>query len=235
MACFGIFWKLTDPGSPVTDVKLADFILAHGTECVNGAGGADTTDEERAGGAIVTPLEDMRAMLAEAAKLRLPMIVANPDFVTVGGGSLLPMPGTLARWYAECLAADDEVSGSSSGDGGGGGGVGGHELIQLMGKPAPVIYRRMMEMTGARLEETIAVGDSLEHDVAGAAGAGCGSVFVCGGIHAEDLGMSNKAGLTAADVGDGENIPPPTDDDVMQNLLETYGVTPEYAVPVFRW
>ena len=141
----------------VTDPKLADFILAHGTECVNGPGGANSTDEERAEGAIVTPLDDMRAMLAEASKLRLPMVVANPDFVTVGGGSLLPMPGTLARWYSESLSAEGEER---------------SDLIQLMGKPAPVIYRRVMEMTGADGEETIAVGDSMEHDIAGAAGAG---------------------------------------------------------------
>ena len=64
--------------------------------------------------------------------------------------------------------------------------------------------------------------------------AGCESVFVCGGIHAEDLGISDKAGLTAADVGDGEDVPAPSDDAVRE-LSATFGVTPEYAVPVFRW
>jgi hypothetical protein len=38
-------------------------------------------------------------------------------------------------------------------------------------------------------EQAIAVGDSMEHDIAGAEGAGCASVLVCGGIHAEELGM----------------------------------------------
>jgi ribonucleotide monophosphatase NagD (HAD superfamily) len=33
------------------------------------------------------------------------------------------------------------------------------------------------------------VGDSLHHDVAGAAGAGIASIFVASGIHASDLGI----------------------------------------------
>ena len=82
-------------------------------------------------------------------------------------------------------------------------------------------------------------------------GAGCESVFVCGGIHAVELGMSDKAGLTAADVGDGgediilflktkypyeifTTVPAPSEDAV-RNLSATFGVTPDYAVPVFRW
>ena len=36
--------------------------------------------------------------------------VANPDIVTVGGGSLLPMPGTLARWYVVRLYKLDAVA-----------------------------------------------------------------------------------------------------------------------------
>jgi hypothetical protein len=59
----------------VSDPKEADFLLAHGTECVNGPGGADSSDEVRAAGAVDTPLDAMRVMLAEAAALRLPMVV----------------------------------------------------------------------------------------------------------------------------------------------------------------
>lgn len=42
-----------------------------------GPGGADSTDDERAAGAVDTPLDAMRAMLAEAAALRLPMVGAE--------------------------------------------------------------------------------------------------------------------------------------------------------------
>ena len=84
----------------VTDPEEADFLLAHGTEAINGAG---TNDEQRAAGCVDTSLEDMRKVLERAAARNLPLIVANPDVVTVGGDAgLLPMPGVLARWYA-CL------------------------------------------------------------------------------------------------------------------------------------
>ena len=56
----------------------------------------------------------------------------------------------------------------------------GHGAIHLMGKPSAVMYETIMEMTGTGREETVAVGDSLEHDVAGARGAGLDCVFVCG-------------------------------------------------------
>jgi hypothetical protein len=72
----------------VTDPDEADFLLAHGTEAVNGAG---TTDEQRAQGAVDTSLDAMRELLKRAAARNLPLIVANPDVVTVGGDAgLLP-------------------------------------------------------------------------------------------------------------------------------------------------
>ena len=83
-------------------------------------------------------------------------------------------------------------------------------------------------------EEAIAVGDSLEHDIAGAGGAGCQSIFVCGGIHAEELGMCGREGLTAGDVGDGDSIASPGSDRISA-LAKDFGAFPEYAVPVFRW
>ena len=153
-------------------------------------------------------MEAMREMLAAAAARKLPMVVANPDIVTVSGGDLVPMPGTLARWYAE---------------------LGG--TVLLMGKPAAVIYERVMEMTGVGPEQAIAVGDSMEHDIAGAAGAGCASVFVCGGIHAEELGMP---ALPAGEVGDGSGVAAPAPE-AFNRLAAAHGAFPEYAVPVFRW
>ena len=195
----------------VTDPEEADFLLAHGTEAVNGAG---TDDEQRAAGCKNTSLEDMREVLERAAARNLPLIVANPDVVTVGGDAgLLPMPGVLARWYAEMTN---------------------HGAVRLMGKPDRVIYDRVLEMTGseARPEEAIAVGDSLEHDVAGANGAGVESVFVCGGIHAKELGMQRVA--SAAEVGDGSGIAPPDREKVLE-AAEEHDCEPDYAVPVFVW
>ena len=50
------------------------------------------------------------------------------------------------------------------------------------------------------------MGDSLEHDVNGAAAYGIDVVFVCGGIHAEELGYEADT-LVAQKVGDGKHVP----------------------------
>ena len=76
----------------VDNVDMADFVLAHGTE-VLGLGDGKTPTK--------VSLEEIKAMLQRAAERSLPLIVANPDVVTVSGNSLVPMPGTFARWYKE--------------------------------------------------------------------------------------------------------------------------------------
>ena len=188
-----------------------DFLLAHGTECVNGAG---ETDKERALTAEDTPLEEMKTLLMAAAKESLPLVVANPDLVTVGGeDGLLPMPGTLASWYAEMPGAGP---------------------IYLMGKPGSAPYETLAQMTRASKEETVAVGDSLEHDVNGAAAFGIDSAFVCGGIHAEALGYEPER-LLARNVGDGSNVPAVDASSIETLADESRCARPTVAMPVFRW
>ena len=46
-------------------------------------------------------MDEIKALLEEAAARKLPLVVANPDVVTVSGSGLIPMPGTFARWYKE--------------------------------------------------------------------------------------------------------------------------------------
>lgn len=76
----------------VLDPEEADFVLSHGTE-VLGQG------DDLPG--IETSLDNIKDLLQKAAKKGLPLIVANPDVVTVSGDKLVPMPGTFARWYSE--------------------------------------------------------------------------------------------------------------------------------------
>ena len=76
----------------VEDVEAADFVLAHGTE-VLGLGDGKAP--------VKVDLEEIKSLLQKAASRGLPLIVANPDVVTVSGNSLVPMPGTFARWYKE--------------------------------------------------------------------------------------------------------------------------------------
>lgn len=73
-------------------MDAADFVLAHGTEVL---GRGDVQPPKKAS------LEEIKALLQQAAGRGLPLIVANPDVVTVSGASLIPMPGTFARWYRE--------------------------------------------------------------------------------------------------------------------------------------
>lgn len=80
-----------------TDPQQAEFILAHGTEALG-----TSTD-----GSAAQPcsVDGMRALLDAAAPRRLPMIVANPDVVTVSGselrwGGVGPSSGAWTLWRA---------------------------------------------------------------------------------------------------------------------------------------
>ncbi len=145
-----------------TSLDNVDCIVAHGTEAVG----------TQIDGQNPRPcdLEEMKRILSKLVEIgkekgtSIPMIVANPDVVTVHGDELRIMPGTLASWYE---------------------GMGGEVL--RMGKPDAIIYNTALEMLGLDAKEVFAVGDSLEHDICGAQGMNIASVFVAGGIHKEAL------------------------------------------------
>lgn len=182
-----------------TDPSLADCIVAHGTEAVG-----TSVDGENA---EPRSLEELRGLLHACAALpqAIPMIVANPDVVTVHGSELRTMPGTLAQWYA---AAGGEV--------------------HLMGKPASIIYAtalRMLGVLGVPPEEVIAVGDSLEHDIAGAAGKKIDALFVAGGIHAAALGVGPPGAETQAGG---------VEESALQQVSLQHGVQPAYVIPYFE-
>lgn len=71
----------------------ADFILAHGTEAIGQPDGAEPQDAS---------MQYINTLLQSCAEQQVPppMVVANPDVVTVSGSDLIPMPGTLAEYYA---------------------------------------------------------------------------------------------------------------------------------------
>ena len=149
----------------VTDPELANFVLAHGMEAISGGSKQP---------AQTVSLEDIKILLRVAARRRLPLIIANPDVVTVDTTYLVPMPGMCGVWYKEF--------------------GGPPEKVVLMGKPAGVIYEAAKQLCTGRV---LAVGDSLAHDIAGAQGAGIDSLFIANGIHAKDL---EEGPLTAASV-----------------------------------
>ncbi|XP_078434839.1 haloacid dehalogenase-like hydrolase (HAD) superfamily protein [Wolffia australiana] len=168
----------------VTDPETADFVLAHGTEALG----------RSSGDAIAMELPAMESLLELCARKGIPMIVANPDFVTVEARHLRVMPGTLGAKYEE---------------------LGGE--VRWMGKPGKLIYEAAMAAAGVGgAAECIAVGDSLHHDIKGANAAGMAAAFVCGGIHADELGQ-------------------PVDFRKVSSLASKVNARPSFVLPYFTW
>ncbi len=102
-----------------------------------------------------------RPVLDAGLRAKIPMICANPDLEVIRDGRRIICAGLLAEFYkAE-------------------GGV----VIQR-GKPDAAIYVPTLAMLGILAERTLAVGDSLRTDIAGAKAAGVDSCWVLSGIHA---------------------------------------------------
>ncbi len=113
-------------------------------------------------------IEDYQPMLRPALARELPMVCANPDLVVMHGGRPALCAGALAQWYEE---------------------AGGR--VRWHGKPFASIYGSCFDLLGiADRSRILAVGDSLRTDIAGAAGAGLDSLFIVGGIHAEEFGAA---------------------------------------------
>ncbi|EFJ42426.1 hypothetical protein VOLCADRAFT_44669, partial [Volvox carteri f. nagariensis] len=166
--CLHVNWSRRGPTSLeglglqlVTDPGDADFFLAHGTEALSLPGGGVL---ERSLGELEELLRGAAEAAARAGVRPPPLVVANPDVVTVDGTELVAMPGSLAAVYS---AAGGPVV--------------------LMGKPAPLIYSACGELLRLPAGDILAVGDSLEHDVAGAVAAGIDCLFIAGGIHSGEL------------------------------------------------
>ena len=146
------------------DLSRADSILAHGTEAIGTR--KDGTEAESCS------LDEMKRILDFAAEIdeQIPMIVANPDLVTVNGSDLIVMPGTLAKYYEN---------------------MGGR--VEIMGKPSSMIYEEALQMLSLETDDVIAIGDSLEHDIFGAKSMGIDSIFIAGGVHKDQaMDITNK-------------------------------------------
>ncbi len=138
------------------------------------------------------------ATLARAAARGLPMVCGNPDLARVSpDGRLLEAPGLLARRYEE---------------------LGGQ--VRWHGKPHARIYATCLRNLPYPRRRIAGVGDSLHHDVQGAAASGLSGVFIASGVHREALGI--EFGET----------PEPAH---CASLFAQAGVTPDHMVPVFRW
>ena len=105
-------------------------------------------------------LEDYRRTLAPAAARSAPCVCANPDKLMLTATGVAPGAGAIADLYRE---------------------LGGSVL--WIGKPFPQIYRMAAALTGvADPRDILCVGDSVEHDVAGARRFGAAALLVRTGI-----------------------------------------------------
>ena len=138
------------------------------------------------------------SMLGEAVSRRLPLICSNPDRKSPSRTGNLPSPGTLADRFGEF----------------------GGDVIWY-GKPYPKIFAAVQaRFPGIDPKRILMVGDSMEHDVAGAARAGWSTAFVRGGIHRDEFPPS---------AGDGTILS-------RLHLLTKLsgGILPDHSLPVLK-
>jgi len=169
-----------------------------------------TSQPERAGFCLATGtkldqevVEDYRQELDRALKLGLPMICANPDIVVPVGNELVVCAGAFAQYYAE-----------NGGD------------VFWHGKPHLPIYRHLLTMledlSGAPVDltRTIAIGDALATDVAGAAKAGFASALLVGGVHGPELKLNWRGRPSSR---------------ALSGLIEAAPAKPDYVLRRFSW
>lgn len=146
--------------------------------------GVDEADFILCAGTDRPGLSDYEPVLKQALDRDLPMTCANPDKVSVQpDGSLKICPGAIAAMYED---------------------MGGR--VKWHGKPqlnAYTMIREAADVSGPGL----GIGDSLAHDIAGAAAAGMDGLFITGGIHRSDLPEPPTADAVQA-LGDGHNAVP---------------------------
>jgi len=101
----------------------------------------------------------------KALQFQVPLICSNPDKASPRAGGLVVSPGALAQRYEEM----------------------GGEVIWY-GKPYSPVYQAITRcFPSLNPHRFLMVGDSMEHDIAGAQNAGFLSTFVRAGVHAGDF------------------------------------------------
>ena len=145
--------------------------------------------------------EDYRAALEQSRGRNMFMLCANPDLVVERGATLIYCAGALAQLYEK---------------------LGGEVLYA--GKPYAPVYeealRRAAKVLGKETprERVLAIGDSLRTDITGAINFGVGSLFVTGGIHAEEVGTREAP-----------------DPKRLAEAFEKYGVRPGAVTRMLAW
>lgn len=159
----GVSGYLDGTGVSLADVERADFLLASGTNVVRDGASVTPVDCEQSG-----DLAPFEPLFSRAVARGLPMVCANPDFVSP------PKPGKAATYQPGHLAARYEQLGGR---------------VIYYGKPHREHFEACVAGLGLPKERVAHVGDSVHHDVAGASAAAMPVIFVAGGIEHEALGI----------------------------------------------
>jgi HAD superfamily hydrolase (TIGR01459 family) len=173
------------------DIELLDTPDGAGFSVVSGA----KMNEER--------LEDYLDQLDLALAMGLPMICANPDIWVPIGDVLAICAGAFAEYYE-----------SKGGD------------VYWHGKPRASIYHQLfaeLEAAGGGPVDparTLAIGDGLHTDIAGAAGIGVESALLVGGVHAADLKLNWRGKPNS---------------DALMTLIDNSDVKPDHVLRRFAW
>lgn len=102
---------------------------------------------------------------------RIPIYCSNPDRKSPrAGGALAVSPGALAHAIADAGAT-----------------------VHFYGKPHAPVFRAIEKSMNVSPDRCLMVGDSLEHDIAGAANAGWQTLFIRGGIDIVAFGGNDIA------------------------------------------
>ena len=146
-----------------------------------------------------TKLEDLDPLFKKAVVKRIPAICANPDMVTVYGHERAIGPGAVAKRYSE---------------------LGG--MAHFIGKPHKTIFRHCLSMFDRVIPSRILmIGDSIQHDIAGAMGVDLDTAFITAGIHSNAF----KPGMSVEQKRK-----------VMEHLAQGYGgVRPTWVLDGLIW
>jgi len=163
------------------DVSEADILIARGTFTVVTSETIVPNDGQSSG----QYQEKLDEILTAAAKLRIPMLICNPDKVRPDE-SLSPMPGAIGDKYVKQLQLCNSLSLSEA-----------QCLVKRIGKPYQEIYHlALASIEGcsemARLG-SLMVGDALETDVTGGLTLGCNTLWVIrDGIHGAQVAQHEE-------------------------------------------
>ena len=134
-------------------------------------------------------LEQYREILSEAAAAGVPALCCNPDRLMLTTAGLQPSAGEIASLYAR---------------------LGGE--VRFVGKPYPAMYAfALKQLSPFDPARTLAIGDSIEHDV-------------CGGFNANLSTALVRSGLCHA-----------LSDDALTTKLAALDASPEFVLPGLLW